>query len=127
VAIINSQKLRNDITDVDTIVWQNLKSGDNGRAVSLARHSDKSIQVYGTFDGATVTVQETNDLRGQPGSTYEADAEWVTCKDPLNTEMVSTSSAKYQFLDIGLYTRVIVTGGTANTDITVSICAKRVL
>lgn len=38
-----------------------MTSGEQGAAVSLPRHSDRSIQIAGAFDGATVTIEGTLD------------------------------------------------------------------
>lgn len=38
-----------------------MTAGEEGAAVSLPRHSDRSVQIAGPYDGATVTIEGTID------------------------------------------------------------------
>lgn len=38
-----------------------MTAGEDGAAVSLPRHSDRSVQIAGVFDGATITIEGTLD------------------------------------------------------------------
>jgi hypothetical protein len=50
------------------VVWTPVTEADSCRPVKYPKHSDKSIQVFGTFGGATVALNGSND----GGTTFAA-------------------------------------------------------
>jgi hypothetical protein len=92
-----------------------LGAGDDGAPVTLPNHADRSIQVSGTFSGATLTLQNTID-----GSN------WLTLRDVHNDTMSFTSAPTYTpvISPATLSIRPIVSGGDGSTAITVTILAK---
>ncbi len=70
-----------------TATWAGLTTGDVGDALRYAGHADRTVQVFGTFGGATVTLQGSldgtnwatlNDAQGDPISITAAKIESVT-------------------------------------------------
>lgn len=45
----------------DILGYWELRAGDTGVPLILPRYSDKSVHIYGTWDGATVTLKGGND------------------------------------------------------------------
>lgn len=87
-------------SSVKTAQWA-LGIADTGNPVTLTNHADRSVQVEGTFGGATVTVQGSND--GQ---------NWETLRDPLGNLLTFTAAGLKQVLEMTIQTRVVSSGGT---------------
>lgn len=71
-----------------------------------------SVQVTGTFGGATVAIQGSND-----GTNY------VTLKDVTNTAMTGTAAAYYEFETSALYIKPLISGGTGDS-ITITVVMR---
>lgn len=85
---------------------------DTGNPVTLTDGADRSIQVEGTFGGATVTVQGSND-----------GTNWETLRDPLGNLLTFTAAGLKAILEMTIYTRVISAGGTG-TAITATLATR---
>jgi len=68
-----------------------LGSGDTGLPVNVSKYPDKTITVDGTF-GAAVTLEGTNDERGDPKHSDHVNAPWVPCTDTLDTGAFSKTA-----------------------------------
>lgn len=82
--------------------WTALTTGDTGKPVSGVGLSDRSVQFTGTFGGATVVLEGSND-----------GTNWVTLTDPAGVALSFTSAGLKQVLQITRYTRPNVSGGAA--------------
>jgi hypothetical protein len=71
-----------------------------------------SIQITGTFGGATVALQGSND-----GVNY------VTLKDVTNTAISTTSATLVDFETSVLYLKPLITGGTGDS-ITITVVMR---
>jgi hypothetical protein len=98
--------------DVFLIVWSAIGNNDNGAPLALLKASDKSVQVAGTFAGATVTIQGSND-----GSN------WSTLSDPQGLSLSFTSPGLKTVLEHTRYIRPVSSGG-AGTNLTISMFTK---
>lgn len=98
--------------DCWSITWTGLGDADTGSAVRLASASDRSVSISGTFAGATVTVQGSND-----GSN------WFTLTDPQGNPISRTSAGLEQIAEVTKFTRVVTSGGLG-TSVNVVIYAK---
>lgn len=50
------------LKNVVRVVWANITNTDNvGSGEGLAQYPDKSVQVFGTFGGATLAIEGSND------------------------------------------------------------------
>ncbi len=100
--------------DVALTTWAGLFADDDGEAVRLAVYSDRSIQVTGTFGGASVTIAGSND-----GITYHALTD--TAGDPLTL----TAGALKQIVELPVFLKPRVFGGDVTTDIKVLLSGRK--
>lgn len=91
-----------------------LGNADNGIQVEFPDYADRSIQVEGTFGGATVTIQGSND-----------GTNWQTLRDPQGVALTVTSAALKQVLETTRYIRAISSGGTG-TAVSVTLFARAI-
>lgn len=99
---------------VQEIVWEAVTTAGSphtsqrlGGTQSIAG----SVQVVGTFGGATVVLQASND-----------NSNWVTMKDVTGTDISFTSAGMVEFSTAASYIRVSSSGGTGDdVDVTVSL------
>jgi hypothetical protein len=105
-AIDNTKYLRHE--------WQALGEGDTGRPMGGGKLADKTVQVDGTFDGATVALEGSMD-----------GVNWATLSDS-DGDPVSTTTTGYMAMIVEnpRFIRPNVTGGGASTDIDVTIGAS---
>lgn len=82
---------------------------DDGSPCEMVMASDKSVQVEGTFGGATVIIQGSND-----------GTNWRTLSDPANTSLSFTSANIKAVQEHTRYIRPFSSGGTGTT-VTVTI------
>jgi len=90
---------------VPRIVWLGIVTGDtvNSLKVLQPRGFVASVQISGTFGGATVTLQHSND-----GTT------WVTAKDVRGNDVTATSAAIFEVSLSSAYIRPSLASGTSN-------------
>lgn len=98
--------------DVLIVLWETMGNADTGTTINLAGASDRSVQIAGTFGGATVTLQGSND-----------GTNWATLTDPQGNGIAKTSAAIEQVSEITRYIRAITSGGTG-TDVDVTLLVK---
>lgn len=100
--------------DVAVTTWAALHADDDGEPVRLAVYSDRSIQVAGTFGGASVTIGGSND-----GATYHA----LTGTD--GQTLTLTAGALRQVVELPVFIKPRVFGGDGTTDITVVLAGRK--
>jgi hypothetical protein len=93
--------------------WPSMAQGDDGAPMPFSQYSDKSVQVFGIFGGASVAIQGSND-----GST------WATLTDPQGNDLLITSAKIEMITEATAYTRPLVVGGDGTTDLTVCMLCK---
>lgn len=99
-----------------TIEWANLGQGDDGSWYMLGHYSDKCLHVYGTFGGATVTIQGSNqDSTPTSG---------LGLTDPTQTAISMTSEGMKQVLENPLFIRPKITGGDGTTSLTARLVCR---
>jgi hypothetical protein len=91
-----------------------LGASDTGIEVDLSDYVDRSIQVEGTFGGATVTVEGSNDSTN-----------WESLRDPQGTILAFSAAGLKQVLEATLKLRVRSAGGTGTT-VTVTLFGRTV-
>jgi hypothetical protein len=95
-----------------------LGPGDDGEAVALPRHADRTVQVTGTFGGATVKIEGTLD-----------DSTWAPLTDPQGNVLTFTSyPAGYSSVieaisEAVVAVRPVVVGGTG-TNLTITLFCR---
>lgn len=100
--------------EVKQVLWETMGNADTGTSVDMPHYSDKTVQIIGTFGGATVTVQGSND-----GGTT-----WATLSDDQGTALAVTAATLALIAQNPRSIRVITSGGTG-TDVDVYLIAKR--
>lgn len=103
--------------------WAGLLNTDTGDWLEIGNHSDKCFQVTGTFGGATVTIQGSNDPLV---ITTPLSAAAATLTDPLGNNATSAASTTMkQILENPRYIRPSVSGGDGTTVLSVILEAKK--
>jgi hypothetical protein len=90
--------------------WINLAASDDGRAVEYSEFADRSVQFSGTFGGASVSLQGSND-----------GVNWHTLTDTLGAPITKTSAALCAITEMTRYIRPLVAGGNGTTAITCTL------
>jgi sugar lactone lactonase YvrE len=100
--------------DVAVTTWDNMLMDDDGEPVRLAVYSDRSIQVAGTFGGASVTIGGSND-----GETYHA------LHDTSGAVMTLTEGKLQQIVELPIYIKPRVFGGDGTTSLRVLMSGRK--
>lgn len=100
------------VMDVYVVQWPAMGNGDTGTAVAMSGGSDRSVQIAGTFGGATVVLEGSND-----GTNY------ATLTDPQGNAISKTTAAIEAVSELTRYVRAVTTGGTG-TNLNVTLIAK---
>lgn len=100
---------------VHIITWASLAQGDDGQSYEMPGSSDRSVQIVGTFGGATVTIEGSID-----------GTNWATLTDPQGNAISKTATALEMVSEVTRYIRPNITGGDGTTALTVSLIAKKV-
>jgi hypothetical protein len=93
--------------------WLNLATGDEGDALPFGQYTDRSVQVVGTFGGATVVVEGS--LNG---------TDWATLTDPQGNDLLITTAKIEMVTEATVFIRPRISGGDGTTDITVLMLLK---
>lgn len=86
------------------VQWTPVTENDTCAVVSLPEYADRSIQVEGTFGGASVAVNGSND-----GTNFRA------LKDPSSTAIAITVAGIKAVLENTIYTQPSPSGGTGQS------------
>ena len=85
-----------NLNSVVNIIWEALAGDTEGDSFTLAAHSDKTVHVFGAFDGATVSLQGSNDPLAE---TDPANADWQELLDPLGNVISISANELVQILE----------------------------
>lgn len=91
-----------------------IASGDTCEPVFKPATRDRCVQVFGTFGGATVTIEGSNEV-----DHYSA------LKELLGGAASFTTAGIKQLLEIPLRVKPVISGGGATTSLTVIIVQRR--
>jgi hypothetical protein len=102
--------------DYDCVVatWSALGNADTGNSAKLLRWARKFIHVTGTFGGATVTVQVSND-----------NTNWLGATSDGTTALTFTAAGIKQIFEEAAYFRVITAGGAGTSLTAIMVGAPR--
>lgn len=98
---------------VPRLKWNDIVTGDTIEPYGITAQAGVAgaVQIGGTFGGATVTLQGSND-----GDTY------FTLRDLIGNTISATAAGMFEFTTAVLYLRPAVTGGSGNAvDVTVML------
>ncbi len=97
--------------------WSNIDSTDDqGDDFDSAAHSDKCVQLTGTFTATTMLIEGSND-----GTNY------ATLTDPQGNPLSFTAAGIEQILENPRYVRPRASASGGSTDVTVTIVARKTL
>lgn len=98
------------------VTWALLTAANAvGAAIEMPGSSDRSVQIDGTFDSATVVLQGSND-----GET------WFTLTDPQGNAISKTSAALEMISELTRYIRPSTSGGGGSQSVNVRVLLKKV-
>jgi hypothetical protein len=92
------------------VAWT-LANAEAGDQLEMPGASDRSVQVSGTFGGATAVLQGSND-----GVT------WNTLTDPQGNALSFTAGGLEAVLELTRYVRPSVSGGDGTTSVAFVLC-----
>lgn len=87
----------------------NLAQGETGDSESFVWAADKTIQVFGTFGGATVVLE---------GSCQNTPTNWEGLTDPQGVAISGTAAMLASITEIVAHARPRVVGGDVTTAVT---------
>lgn len=90
-----------------------------GVHVNRAMAPDKTVQIGGTFNSGTVTIQGTNDDPKQVNP-----VQWDTLHDPLGAVLTATTNKIAAIMENPLFIRAILTGAIGAAAVKVTIANK---
>ncbi len=96
--------------------WAGMQNGDDGTPLYLPKHSDKSIQVKGTFGaGGNCRIE---------GSNMDSSFTWATLNDPQGNPLDITTAKIEAILENTYVLRPRITAGDGTTALDVYILVK---
>lgn len=106
---------RNDWNAASHVVsWTAMAASDTGAPLEMPVSNDRSVQVTGTFGGASLLFEGSND-----GVNY------ATLTDPQGNLLSFNSPKIEQVMELTLFVRPHVSGGDGTTSITVTTLLRR--
>ncbi len=102
--------------DSNLVKWI-LGAGESGDNFVLPGYADRSVQVFGTFGGASVVFEGTNE-DGVPTS-------YPTLSDPQGNGITMAAAGLKAVLEMTRVVRPRVVGGDGTTALTIILFAKR--
>lgn len=95
------------------IAWTGLPLNGDGDPVPFCQYTDKSAQVTGTFGGATLQIEGSND-----------GANWATLTDPQGNALSFTTAKIEMVAEATAQIRPKITGGDGTTNLNVHLLIK---
>lgn len=103
------------------VTWGPLTSTDTaGLSIAAPDHTFKEIQVKGTFDSSTVTIEGTLD----PESVADGSATWATLNDVQGNALTFTTARMERVQESVARIRPNVSSAGASTSVTVTMVMK---
>ena len=90
-----------------------LAQGDTGGEITWLTYADRSVQVFGTFGGASVVIEGSND-----------GTNWAVLTDPQGNDLSISSAKIEQILEVCLFLRPRISGGDGTTSLTAVVVAR---
>lgn len=94
--------------------WSPLVQGSDGGAITWLTYTDRSVQVFGTFGGASVVIEGSNN-----------GTDWATLTDPQGNDLTVSAAKIEQVLEVCLYLRPRISGGDGTTSLSVVVVARK--
>ncbi len=103
-----------DFDGVRVRKWEGLALNDVGDPINLARFSDKTVQVFGTFG-----VGGTMILEGSIDGTH-----WAPLKDVFNADIAFLIDSIATVTEVPAYIRPRISAGDGTTSLTVLVLTR---
>jgi hypothetical protein len=105
-------------TDALIIKWGPIGDADTCAPVQRPDLADRTVQVEGTFAGATVAVQGSND------STTGLDGNFRDLNDPVGVALHFTAQAIKQTMEATLWIKPSTSGGSGSSLTVTAMCRR---
>lgn len=106
---------RNKVNGATLVTWEALGNADDGEAFAMPYAADITVQAIGTFGGATVRLQGSNDGTNWHNMTQK----------PGTTALGFTAAGLHSINEMPAYIRPLTAGGTGtDVDVIVAIHAR---
>lgn len=102
--------------DYVVVTWTPLLLNDDGAWLDFAEFADRTIQVTGTFGGATAAMQGSNEPTPSVG---------FTLTDQAGLPLSFTAAGGKVSAEASRWVRPLITGGDGTTSLTVRAVARR--
>lgn len=93
--------------------WTGLLAGDDGEAIPFSQYTDKSVQVSGTFGGATLRFEGSNN-----------GTDWAVLTDPQGNDLILSVAKVEMVTEAVAFVRPRVVGGDGSTALAVHALCK---
>lgn len=113
MATVNPTTERLPDQDAVLYTWVLTNTDSVGAPITAHEFGDRTLQVTGTFDSATVVLEGAN------VSTY------TTLTDPQGNSMSKAAAAIEQVMEVPRYTRPNSSGGSGSQSVTVTLFCRR--
>jgi hypothetical protein len=97
--------------------WTNLSTGDVGEPIRYAGAADRTVQVFGDFGGATVTLE---------GTLEQVPTTWLPLNDAQGNPIEITEARLEAITELVRQVRPVVAGGTG-TAVTVMMLMRQTI
>jgi len=98
-----------------TVATWELATGDDGAPIRYAGAADRTVQVFGTFGGATIGMQGSLD-----------GINWAPLTDAQGNAIAMTAAGLEAITELVRFTRPVVTGGSG-TSVTVMLLMRQTI
>lgn len=99
--------------DVALSQWS-LAVGDTATPIKLGVYSDRTVQVAGTFGGATVTLQGSNN-----------DVGYHTLTDPQGNALSFSAAGLETVMELPFFIKPVISGGDGTTALDIILSGRR--
>lgn len=99
-----------------TVTWAGLASGDDGQPAPFGYSPERTVQVFGTFDGATIRFEGSLET--------VAPTHWAALTDPQGNDIEIIADKLETVMENTAWVRPVVVNGGAGTDLTVLLFSR---
>lgn len=96
--------------------WVDMQQGGDGAPIVTPDWADKTVEVFGTFGIATISIQGRNDPT----------APWTVLTDPFGVALTFSAAGVRVILQGTIYIRPLVNSGDGTTNLQCNILSRRV-
>jgi len=108
-----------DAVDLQVVQWgPGITSGDTFVPIGRGDLVDRSIQVEGTFGGATINLAGSNDATTVNNGNYH------NLHDPFNSVITITSAGVVQILELTAWMKPVMANASGATNLTITTCQR---